>query len=304
MLDTCRPPILPSVPIFSTTAPRSSSALDVLAAAAAATDQPNPRQGMEEINLMLPPAEALNQPGPFNPVAALPNKLVKRILNLDFVDMSEVSVEDDSLHSTGRPHPAWLPITSISQWLERFSMMAAIIVTRFPLKAPELLAYQSLIVRAQRNYEGEHWVAYDRQFRREALARRDLNWSVPDSRLYQEAFTGRARSLARCSYCLADDHSSTQCSRNPNRPAFPPWLPDLWQFQPPPLTQAASQETCRRYNEGRCRVGRCKYWHACSGCQGPHPWRECPRNKGKLALRGRSPSQPYFQGSSQAPQRI
>ena len=86
MLDTCRPPILPSVPIFSTTAPRSWSALDVLAAAAAATDQPNPCQGMEEINLMLPPAEALNQPGPFNPVAALPNKLVKRILNLDFVD--------------------------------------------------------------------------------------------------------------------------------------------------------------------------------------------------------------------------
>ena len=151
MLDTCRPPILPSVPIFSTTAPRSSSALDVLAAAAAATDQPNPRQGMD---LMLPPAEALNQPGPFNPVAALPNKLVKRILNLDFVDMS---VEDDSLHSTGRPHPARLPITSISQWLERFSMMAAIIVTRLPLKAPELLAYQSLIVRAQRNYEGKHW---------------------------------------------------------------------------------------------------------------------------------------------------
>ena len=72
-------------------------------------------------------------------------------------------------------------------------MMSAIIVTRFPLKAPELLAYQSLIVRAQRNYEGEHWVAYDRQFRREALEKRDLNWSVPDSRLYLEAFTGRAR---------------------------------------------------------------------------------------------------------------
>ena len=130
----------------------------------------NPCQGMEEINLMLPPAEALNQPEPFNPVAALPNKLVKRILNLDFVDRSEVSVEDDSFHSTGRPHPARLPITSIFQWLERFSMMAAIIVTCFPLKAPELLVYQSLIVRAQHNYEGEQWIAYDRQFRREALA--------------------------------------------------------------------------------------------------------------------------------------
>ena len=225
MLDTCRPPILPSVPIFSITAPCSSSALDVLAAAAAATDQPNPGDGGNQ-----PHVTSSRGIKPSDPVADLPNKLVKHILNLDFVDMSEVSVEDDSLHSTGRPHPARLPITSISQWLERFSMMAAIIVTRFPLKAPELLAYQSLIVRAQCNYEGEHWVAYDRQFRREALARRDLNWSVPDSRLYQEEFTGRALFLTRCSYCLAEDHSSTQCSRNPNRPTFPPWLPDLWQF--------------------------------------------------------------------------
>ena len=69
-------------------------------------------------------------------------------------------------------------------------MMAAIMMTRFPLKAPELFAYQALIVRAQRNYEGEHWVMYDWQFRREALARQDLNWSVPDSRRPSQAGPG------------------------------------------------------------------------------------------------------------------
>ena len=106
--------------------------------------------------------------------------------------MSELTVDGDTSQATGRPHPARLQVTSISQWLERFAMMAAIMVTRFPLKAPELFACQAMIVRAQRNYEGEHWVTYDRQFRREALARWDLNWSIP---LYQEAFTGRARAL-------------------------------------------------------------------------------------------------------------
>ena len=82
----------------------------------------------------------------------------------------------------------------------------------------------------ERNYE---WVAYDRQYRREALARKDLNWSVTDPRLYNEAFTGRARSIARCNYCLQDDHNEPQCPRNPNRPMFG-WFPDpsLWPAQP------------------------------------------------------------------------
>ena len=52
----------------------------------------------------------------------------------------------------------------------------------------ELFTYhQASIVRAERNYEGNRWVVYDRQYRREALARKDLNWSMPDSRLYNKA---------------------------------------------------------------------------------------------------------------------
>ena len=63
--------------------------------------------------------------------------------------------------------------------------MVAILSARFPEKAPELLAYQATIIRAERNYEGKQWVAYDK-----ALMRRGLNLSIPDSRLYNEAFTG------------------------------------------------------------------------------------------------------------------
>lgn len=65
--------------------------------------------------------------------------------------------------------------------------MAAVLCTRFPEKAPELRAYQATIIRAERNYEGKMWVTYDR---RQALAKKDLNWSVTDPRLYNEAFTG------------------------------------------------------------------------------------------------------------------
>jgi hypothetical protein len=37
-------------------------------------------------------------------------------------------------------------------------------------------------------------VAYDQLYRREMLVKKDLNWSVPNARLYSaEAFTGRAK---------------------------------------------------------------------------------------------------------------
>ena len=80
--------------------------------------------------------------------------------------------------------------------------MAMVLATRFPEKAPKLFAYQATIVRAERNYEGKHWVSYNRQFRREALARKALNWSVTDPQLYNKAFTGRACAIARCLFCL------------------------------------------------------------------------------------------------------
>ena len=123
------------------------------------------------------------------------------------------------------PPPARLPITDISQWTERYSLMTAVLCSKFPDKAGELFVYQASIVHAERNYEGKRRVAYDRQYRREALARKDLNWSITDPRLYNEVFTGRAWSIACCSYCLQDDHSAAQCPCNPNRPIFG-WFPD------------------------------------------------------------------------------
>ena len=72
--------------------------------------------------------------------------------------MSEVTADIDFLHAPGHPPlPARLPITDISQWVERFSIMAATLVTRFPEKGPELFAYQAQIVRAERNYEPGRW---------------------------------------------------------------------------------------------------------------------------------------------------
>ena len=172
-----------SLPVFNPS-PAVASGLDLLASAALA-----PAQGLPELPEVATSGsgtpsspDKLHAPGPFNPTASLPQRVVQRILDLEFLEMSDVTADADLPHTPGRPPPpARLPITDISQWVERFSKMAATLVTRFPEKAPELFAYQAQIVRAERNYEPGRWVVYDRQFRREALARKDLNWLVTDT---------------------------------------------------------------------------------------------------------------------------
>ncbi len=119
--------------------------------------------------------------------------------------MSEVGADD--LNPTGHPR---LPISDISVWVEKYSTLAAILIQRFPEKGPEVLPYQALIVRCERNYRGSQWVVYDRAFRCEALAAHDLNWSLPNPRLFQEAFTERAKYTPRCYVCL-DDRVTYRC---------------------------------------------------------------------------------------------
>lgn len=191
------------------------------------------------------PTHSITSSGPFNPTAVLPPKVVRRILELDFLEMAEVTLDPEPSPVLGRPAP---PITDISKWVERYSLMAATLATRFPEKAPELFAYQATIVRAERNYEAGWWVAYDRQFRREALAKEDLNWSVMEPRLYNEAFTGWAQSIPRCNFCLQDDHTGQSCPSNPNG-SWPGWTPGhgslhplvgpslRWQWQQTPVAR-------------------------------------------------------------------
>ena len=164
-------------------------------------------------------------------------------------------------------------------------------------------------MRAERNFDGRRWVAYDRCYRREALAQKNLNWSVPNARLYNEAFTGHARMIPRCSFCLQEDHTSQACPRNPNCPWFG-WLPDLGAsthtpYQGTPATRPPqSTECCHRYNDGRCKqsTNSCRYAHRCSDCGGPHPRLHCPRRGHKSSGRPRSPAgQPRPLGHPPAP---
>ena len=97
-------------------------------------------------------------------------------------------------------------------------------------------------------------MAYDRQFRLEALARRDLNWSAANSRLYNEAFTGRARPIRHCSICHQESHLTHNCPRNPHHPSWG-WPPDPieWSGHSSPLPKGSHMRSAGGSMKGSAR---------------------------------------------------
>ena len=292
--DQPNPAILPPLPTFTPTGGLLlSPGLDALGA-----------DGSEQQPKGIPnsdPQGSLHSSGPYNPASSLPPKMVKKILSLEFVEMSELRGDiwpDDSTTDTPVTSrcTAKPPVISIKTWLECYARMAAVLVSRFPEKAPELWAYQSTILRAAHDFEGANWVAYDRQFRREMLAGKCLDWSIPNTRLYNEAFTGRARSIPRCPHCLADDHVGVSCPHNPNPPILgwfqgsaPIQIAPASQLQSTPPKPGAPQEVCRSFNVNRCQSSRCRYSHVCSDCGGAHAALNCPHKQSTSTGRGPSP---------------
>ena len=232
-----------------------------------------------------------------NPVARLPLKLVARIEGLQFVEMTDLLPESWGSEQPTSDGQSFKPVTrravigDIAIWAECYTLMASVLARKYPASAPDLFAYMRRVMRSARNFEGTGWVAYDRMYRRQALAQPNpahrLLWAAEDATLYNEVFVGHARIVHRCVHCLSEHHISAVC---PDTAVFcPPWQ---FQQQAQPQRQSAI-ETCRKFNENRCFVRQCKYRHACVMCDQPHPAAECPR----LGQSGRSRSPSSWAGS-------
>ena len=107
---------------------------------------------------------------------------------------------------------------------------------------------------------------------RQAAATRNLVWFIPNSALYNEAFTGQTKAIPRCQHCLSEKHTLNNC-------------PDC------PLDMQRNTDTNRTvihrsagnphpsiasyFNQVRCRSRRCKYQHLCNLCSLLHPAQVC-----------------------------
>ena len=238
---------------------------------------------------------AIDKPGPAH--LSLPPKLLKKILDLEFIEMGELIPESWGLDQDppscchhGRRQSRRGPVSDILLWLECYSSLVAALATKFPQYVGDFMAYQATIIKAHKNFEGTAWVLYDRCYRRRAAALKSLEWAKIDTALYNEAFTGRARSVPRCQFCLSLNHTDMECPTSPP----PPWIQPPVGAQPPrrsmgvapPRPERSMQydrprmaldgpsvynEVCQLFNSARCKVLRCKRRHVCNLCGMPHP---------------------------------
>ena len=169
------------------------------------------------------------------------------------------------------------PVTDILVWLECFAALVAVLSTKYPDKVTHFMTYQRTILKAQRCFVGDGWVTYDSTYRRASAASKSLDWGLIDFSLYNETFTGRARAIVRCRYCLSEHHDSKECADAPvddNRP-----LSDKDRSNG---HGRRSQEICRLYNDqqkNKCRFYPCKFAHRCASCNGAHPLSMCKRGE-------------------------
>ena len=102
----------------------------------------------------------------------VPSKLVKKIEAGDFIDMAELRPEgletmEDSAPGRSTKGKTKM-ISNILEWIRCFSLYVAILSHSAPHRVPDLLSYQALIIEAQMEYPGDHWLEYDRRFRQRA----------------------------------------------------------------------------------------------------------------------------------------
>ena len=146
-------------------------------------------------------------------------------------------------------------ITSIDLWLDAFAIYFAVIVSVYPSRAADLIAYQQLIRDAARKFPGMAWYVYDVEFRRRASHNLSAKWGERDFQLYLDTFTGLPKS--GCRSCGSTDHLSDTCPLSPRR------YRDA-------LTQS---DLCYNFNKGRpCARTPCPYQHRCNqlGCSETH----------------------------------
>ena len=215
---------------------------------------------------------------------ALPPRLVKKILALEFIDMAELqsdhwdSYEETeptccSSHSTRSTRRT--PVTNILIWLDCYASLVSVLCSAHPEKFSQFMIYQRTIIKAHRRFAGDGWIIYDTSYRRQAANMKFLDWGIMDGHLWNEIFTGRAKAIARCKICLSELHSQVDCPEAPETHFSP--VHSQAKLGRRDIRHIPG-EICRLYNDSRgnrCTFQPCKYAHICYDCHGRHPFSQC-----------------------------
>ena len=223
----------------------------------------------------------------------IPDKLVKKITNLEFVELREMLPEvwlrEEKEAATRNvlvlPRRKTAQITDILVWVQLFTGYVSVLSTKYPQAVvPELMAYTATIVKCSKNYDDSAWARYDMLYRKQMAKLKDLKWSMLNPILFSMCFAGKAR-LGACICCLSDLHSSADCSENPANSGWELSRSGDSSRSAPGAVQVREKSNknqavriCYLYNrkgKDECIYNPCKFAHICSGCKGNHPRSQC-----------------------------
>ena len=115
------------------------------------------------------------------------------------------------------PQPSAKKINSFTTWMEAWNTYLVILINHFPVRAPELVAYQRIITSASIQYPLVAWLNYDIQFRILATSDPSLCWDTRHTDLWLQCVTAPSLPTIRwpCSHCGATNHFSKNCPFHP-----------------------------------------------------------------------------------------
>ena len=99
-------------------------------------------------------------------------------------------------------------VKDFALWTECYATLVAVLAVYIIQK---FLAYLCTFMHASRNLEGTAWATYDMAYRWQAVNLGSLYLATIDPALYNEAFTGLAKSVSLCQHCLADTRHRSAC---------------------------------------------------------------------------------------------
>ncbi len=242
--------------------------------------------------------------GRTQPPHSVSASLVRKIRRGEFVDLPYVLADAQLVAGfaagSGRQKP-WMPIGSLSAWLQAWSLVAGILVSYNPSLGAELFQYQSFIVRSSSRFRLLAWLQYDCQFRRRIAVDTSRSWATVDQELVATwlsadatksnptcytcgeqshmaaecPFRNSADSQSRCTACSQRGHPASRCPSLPNTAARD--RPPSSRGQPrSDCPGSDNPPVCKNWNANRCRQGdRCPRRHVCESCFGPHFTRSC-----------------------------
>ena len=132
----------------------------------------------------------------------VPRSLASRIESGAFVEISELSPEQLGTLSNETPDKGksrQQVVCNVLEWIQCFGLYTAVVTRKKPEMIPDLIAYQTIIIEAHLEYEGDGWIDYDRHFWQRMVANSSQTWSRIDPTLWNMAFAGRAK-LTHCKF--------------------------------------------------------------------------------------------------------